>query len=100
MDRRALDIYIATGRVRTDQPVEIPRLEFVRVFRQSLEVANAIVTRARSKHVAERQRAQGSVTTSAAAADRHALAVHFSARGQMPGAIDAVVDVDNAPFTA
>src|ERR1700758_3790769 len=100
MDRRPLDIYVAAGRVRTDQTVEITRLEFVRVFRQSLEVANAIVTRTGRKNGAERQRAQSGVTSRAAAADRHALAVHLSACRQMPGAIDAVVDVDDAPFTA
>src|SRR6516165_3822899 len=91
---------VAARRVSDDQPVEVSRFEFVRVFRESLEVANAIVTRTRRKNVAERQRAQRGVTTRAAAADRHALAVYLSAGGQVFSAVDTVVDIDDAPLAA
>src|ERR1700740_3810535 len=100
MDRRALDIKVAAGRVRTDHTVEITRFEFVCVFCQSLEIADAVVTGTSLENVVEGQCAQGRVAARPAAAERHALAVDLSTRRQAPEAVDAVVDIANTPFTA
>src|SRR6516165_3540503 len=100
MNRRALDIEVAARRVRTDHPVEITRLEFVRVLRQSLEIADAIIAGASLENIVEGQSAQGSVATGTAAADRHATAVDPLACRQIFGAVDAVIDVDNPPLAA
>ena len=47
VDRRALGIGFLLLRVGADQPIEVAGLEFVRVARKSLEIANAVVAGAR-----------------------------------------------------
>src|SRR5215467_8110294 len=100
MDWRSLDIQVTARGVRADHPIEITRFEFVRVLRQSLEVADSIVTGAGLEDIVERQRAYGGIAARTATADRHALAVDPPRSRQILGAIDAVINVDDAPLAA
>ena len=75
VDRRALAVQVAPLGIGPDQAVEVARLELVRVARQRLEVADAVVARAGREDVAEGQRAQRRVAAGAAAADRQPLGV-------------------------
>src|SRR6516165_9900227 len=61
VNRRPLYVEVAALGVRTNHTVKIPRFEFVRVLRQSLEIANAIITGTGLENIMERQRAQGRV---------------------------------------
>src|SRR5260370_11592291 len=100
MNRRSLIIESALLGIWTDQAVEIARLEFVRVPGERFEIADAVIADSGHKGISEGQRAQRGVAPRAAAADRHALAVHQSARREVFRAVDAVVDIDDAPFPA
>src|SRR5205823_13534638 len=55
MNGRPFNIQVAARWVRTDQTVEITRLELVGVLGQRLEIADAIVTCSRRKDVMEGQ---------------------------------------------
>ena len=98
MDRRTLDVKIASLGVGADQAVEIARLELVGVLRQRFEVADAVVAGAGFENIAEGERAQRRVAAGAAAGDHQAVAVDFAAFGQIARAVDAIVDVDDAPL--
>src|SRR6266567_3813936 len=95
--RRALTIALLLPRIRADQPVEIARLEFVSVAGKRGGVADPIVARAALKEVPENQRRQRGVAPGTAAADDTALLVHQPLRDQEFCAVDAVVDIDDAP---
>ena len=56
MDRRAFAVERRSS-VRADQPIEIARLELVRVARERGEIADAVVARAALEEVTEGQRA-------------------------------------------
>ena len=75
VNRRARDVEVARLWVRADQSVEVARLEFVRVARERLEIADAVVAGAGAERVAERQGRQRRVAAGAAAADRDAIAI-------------------------
>jgi len=79
------------------QPIEIARLELVRVARQRLEVAHAVVARAGRELAVKRQCAQRGETAGAAAADRAARAVDIAALYQEARAVHAILDVGDAP---
>ena len=87
VNRRAFDVKIATLRVRTDQPQRVTRFKLVRVFREGLGIANAIVARACFEDIAERQRAKRGVATGAAPADCQTIAVHQTTFREMARAI-------------
>ena len=70
VDRRARAIERLRLGIRADQRVEVARLELVRVLRQHLEVADAVVAGAGAEDVVEGQRRQRRVAAGAAAADR------------------------------
>ena len=70
----------------------------MRVRRQRLEVADAVVAGAGAERVVEGQRAQRGVAAGAAAADGQALAVDQAPLDEIARAVDAVVDVDDAPL--
>ncbi len=98
MNRRAFDVKIAPLGIGADQAVEIARLELVRVLGQRFEIADAVVARAGFENVAEGQRAERRVAAGAAAADRQAVAVDFAAFDEIARAVDAIIDVDDAPL--
>src|SRR5262244_237347 len=98
MERRALAIARFLLRIRSDQPVEIARLELVGVARERSDVAHAVIAGPALKEVAEGQCRQGRVAAGAAAADDASLAVDPPLRRQEPRAGDAIVDVDHAPI--
>ena len=50
------------------------------------------------ENVAESERAQRSVAAGAAAADRQAVAVDLAAFREIARAVDAIVDIDDAPL--
>src|SRR5262245_4804711 len=97
IERRALAIARFLLRIRSDQPVEIARLELMGVAREGSDVAHAVMTSPALKEVAEGQRRQGRVAAGAAAADDASLAVDPPLRCEEPRAGDAIVDVDHAP---
>ena len=97
VDRRALAVEVRALRVRADQPVEVARLELVRVARERRQVADAVVARAGAERVAEGERAERRVAAGAAARDGAALAVGQTPRDEVARAVHAVVDVHDAP---
>src|SRR5262245_16390787 len=97
IERRALAIARFLLRIRSDQPVEIARLELVGVARERGDVAHAVIAGSALKEVAEGQRRQRRVAAGAAAADDASLAVDPPLRCEEPRAGDAIVDVDHAP---
>ena len=78
-------------------PIEVARLELVRLARQRFQVAHAEVARPGGEGVAEGQRRQRRVAARAAAADRQPLWVRQATRRQIARAVDAVVHVHDAP---
>ena len=97
VDRRALAVALGRLRIRADEAVEVARLELVRVARERLEVADAVVARAGGERVGRGQRAQRRVAAGAGAADRHPAAVDLAGGGQVARGGDAVGHVDDAP---
>jgi len=51
VDRGALGIDLSVLRIGTNQPVQVTGLEFVRVAREGLEVADAVIARARAEQL-------------------------------------------------
>src|SRR5262249_33205706 len=98
IERRALAIARFLLWIRSDQPVEIARLELMGVARERGDVAHAVMASPALKELAEGQRCQSRVAAGAAAADDASLAVDPSLRGEAPRAGDAIVAVDHAPF--
>ena len=49
IDRRAIDISLMFLRVRSDQPIQIMTLEFVRIARERNKVAHAVIACSRAK---------------------------------------------------
>ena len=86
--------------IGTNQPVQVTGLEFVRVAREGLEVADAVIARARAEHFVAfgRERAERGVTPGAAAADHEPLGVGVPVRDQPARCGDAVLDVDETPL--
>src|SRR5262249_52706100 len=99
IERRALAIARFLLRIRSDQPVEIARLELMGVAREGSDVAHAVMTSPALKEVAEGQRRQRRVAAGAAAADDASLAVDPPLRCEEPRAGDAIVDVDHEVTT-
>src|SRR5258706_6801749 len=75
IERRALAVARFLLRIRSDQPVEITRLEFMGVARERGDVAHAVIASPTLKEVAEGQRGQGRVAAGAAAADDASLGI-------------------------
>ena len=99
VDRRPRAIDIPGGRIRADHGVEIARLELVRVLGERLDVADAVIARARPEHLRmKRQRRQRRVAAGAAAADDQPLGIRPSLLDQIFRGIDAVVDVHDSPL--
>src|SRR5215472_15245649 len=98
IDRRARQVEIASFWIRSDQTIEVARFELVRVLGQSLQVAHAIVTCAGLEEVVEGERTQGGVATGAATRDHNAHRINALRLGEALRAVDAVLDVNNAPL--
>ena len=99
-DRRALAIAGFFLRIRADEPVEVPRLEFVRVVDHEGEVADAVRAGAAAEDVAERQAGERRVAAGAAAADHEFVAIGLALVGKIPGGVGGVGHVDDAPGIA
>src|SRR5690606_2096337 len=84
-------------RVGADEAIEVAALELVRLARQRLEVAHAVVARPGLEHVCEGEGAEGGVAAGAVAGDREARAVRLALGDQTLRGEDAVADVDLAP---
>ena len=67
-------------------------------LRQRLEIADAEVAGAGLEDIPEGERRERRETARARTPDRQALAVHPATLGQIPGAVHAVVDIDDAPL--
>ena len=98
---RAGPIRVSPLGIRSDQSIEIARLELVRVVGEHFDVADAVIARARREHAGvKRQRRQSGVAARAAAADDEPRLVGESRRHEMPRRVHHVLDVSDAPFTA
>ena len=82
--RRALSIEIRTLRVGADQPVEVARLEFVRVAGERGDVADAVIAGAALEHGAAGQGRQNGIAAGAAAGDDTAHAVGQTSTSTTP----------------
>ena len=100
MDGGAFGVGLYVVWIQTNQPVEVTGLELVRVARESLKVADAVLARTRAKHfvVFRRERAERRVTASAAAANHELLGIGVPVLDQPARAGDAVLDVDETPL--
>ena len=99
IDRGTIGIGLSLLRIRSDQPIEVARLESVR-SRKRRKVAHAIVARARAEGLLAfgRKGAQGGVTAGAAAADHQPVWVGVAILHRISGAVNAVVDIRDAPL--
>src|SRR5437588_9644066 len=99
MNRRARDVEIAPLGIRADQVVRILRFELVRIQLERFEIANAVVAGAGLEIVTKRQGAQRRISAGAAAIDHRSILIDIAALRQELRAINAIVDIDNAPGT-
>ena len=95
---RAGAVHLAVGGPLADQPIEIAGLELVGVGGEHLEVADPVVARAGPERVVEGEGGEGGIAARAAAADREAGGVGAAGLGEVPGARDAVLDIDHPPL--
>src|SRR5262245_44322708 len=99
MNRRAFHVKISPFGIRTDQAVEITRLEFVGVPCQSFQIADSIVAGAGFEEVTESQRAEGCVSSGASSSVGKSVAVDVSTLDKIACAIYAVIHIDDTPST-
>src|SRR5438093_11209052 len=99
MNRRSFNIEITSFRIRADESVKIARLEFIRVLGQRFQIADAIMAGAGLEGVAERQRAEGRISSGASPSNGESVAIDCSGFHKIPGAIDAIIYIDNSPLT-
>src|ERR1700735_776265 len=87
-------------RVRSDQPIQIMTLEFVRIARERNKVAHAVIACSRAKRnlMLRCKGAQRGIAASAAAADHQTVRVGVAIRCQVASPADAVLNVENAPL--
>ena len=71
----------------------------MRIARQCLHVADAVVARAGGEDVVKRHRTQRRVAARAAAPDYQPAPIDQSLLGQVAGGVDAVVYINNTPGT-
>src|SRR5215472_1509580 len=98
IDWRTRHVEVASVGIPSDQTIEVARFKLVRVLGQSLHVTNAIVTCAGLEEVVEGERAQGGVAAGAATRDHHAHRINALRIGEALRAVDAILDVNNAPL--
>src|SRR4029079_17677051 len=94
---RARPVNVEPLRIRRNEAVRVARLEFVRVTRQCLHVADAVVARTGGEDVVERDRTQRRVPAGAAAPYGQPAPIDHPLLGQVAGGVDAVVDINNSP---
>ena len=69
----------------------------MRILGQRFEIADAVVAGTGSEDVAKCERAERRVAAGAAAAYGQPIAVNFAALREIARALDAVIDIDDAP---
>src|SRR5207302_2916382 len=97
VDGGSFAVQVGALRVRTNEGIEIARLELVRVLDESDEVTDSVVTRAGIEEITFGKRDQRGEPTGRSTGDRNVLAIGQAAPDKMSGSIDAIVDVDHAP---
>src|SRR5438876_10546358 len=98
MDRRSLFVEFRLLGVGSYHAVLVSRFELVRIVSQRLQIGHTVIAGARRKHVMEYEGAKRGVPPGASAPDSHALSVDIAALFQIPGGVDAVFDVNDAPL--
>src|SRR5580765_6932412 len=83
--------------IQTDEPVEVARLEFVRVVDHEREVADTVVACAATEDIAERQAGERGVAAGAAAANDEFSWVGLAPVGQEAGGVHGIVNVNDSP---
>ena len=97
MDRRALPVALGHRRIRSDEPVDVARLELVRVARERLEVADPVPADARRRTHRGRRGRAASCSRRRSPFDRQPVAVDIAALDEEAGGGDGVVDIDDPP---
>ena len=100
IDRRTINVSLMVLRVGSDQPVQVMRLEFVRIARKGNQIAHSVIACSSAKRslMLRGQSAQRGIAASAATTDHEALRVGVPIRYQMTSTVDAVLNVKNAPL--
>src|SRR5580700_8732081 len=97
VDRGTGHIEVPALRIRPDQAIEIARLEFVGIFCQRLQIADAVVACSGLEFLAKRQRGKRRVAARAGTADRPALRIDPSCCRKVVRTIHAISDINDAP---
>ena len=100
VQRRAFVVGRSRSRERAHQPVEVARLELVRLLGEQRQVGHAEETHPRAEGVVERESGQHDEPAGRSAADAQASAVDDTRLGEVPCPGDAVLDVGEAPGAA
>src|SRR5262249_39647225 len=79
------------------QPIEIARLEFVRVARQRGDIADPVIAGPALEDVMARERRQHRIAAGAAAGDHGAPAIGEAPGGDVPRRVDAIGDIEDTP---
>src|SRR6516165_9215791 len=98
-ERRAFAIALFFLRIGSNEPIEIARFELVGIARERSRVAHAVVACAALEEIPKHERRKRRVASGAAAGNDDALVVDGALAGQEFRAVDAVIDVDDAPVS-
>src|ERR1700693_293336 len=99
VDCGAIPVHVRSLRIRTDERVDIARLELVSVFNERLEVADPEMARAGVVEITLGQRKQRGESAGGSTCDRYALLIDEPLLDEIPRRVDAVVDIDLAPIS-
>src|SRR6266516_3412440 len=99
MDGRTFPVEILLLRIRSDQPVEISRLELVSVLHERLQIADPEIAGPSPEEIPKSQSTHRGITTSAPAFYCDTIPIHLSILDKMSCAVDAVVNIHHAPLS-
>src|SRR5688572_32036315 len=99
MNWRTCAVELARLWIRSDQRVEVARLELVRVMREHFDVADAVVACRRLEHARMKdQRRECRVAAGAPASDDEPPGIGLPLRDQVSRRVHRVFDINDAPL--
>src|SRR5437667_9820040 len=99
MDGRTFPVEILLLRIRSDQPVEISRLELVSILHERLKIADPEIAGPSPEEIPKSQSAHGGIPSRASAFYRDTVSIHLSILDKMSCTVDAVVNINHAPLS-